>query len=932
MNKLRLTLLILLGTTSWAWGQISGSYISDGGSFAAFDGVNDHLQITPAELGTAFQFDGSFSMEVWVYREDWSDVPATNKSILSYTDFGGYALQLRSDDSLAFKVYSSTAGAYEYTKYPYTSLSAGWHHIAVVRITNPSAIHRLYIDGALVASSSGSGGTLSYEGDNYFEIGAESDGDSSPESGGYFEGAIDEVRIWDSLLDATEISDWMYKIITTSDRPTYYADLVGYYKLDTDWPSEYGGFMDDAADNVGGSGDYDLTGSDYTTDTAPRLIAGSYRLGNLDHLVWMDGSSSDGRLAVAYKQANDIDASASASLNSGAGFNPIGSATTRFSGSYDGDEYTISGLTIDTNLEIGMFFELYNAQVSDLTLSSLDFTSTSNYVGGLAGKATGTSTISNVIIVAGSGVTGSGYVGGLVGRCEDNVQISNSESHATVTGSISYVGGFIGESQGSVQITQCISTGSVSSSSSIIGGFIGRMLGGAYIKCYANGNVSGTQYVGGFSGYSYNATTSSISNSYCRGSVTGSSNYVGGFIGRNNGAEISDCYSTGSASGSANVGGFVGYHFGGSYSNSFWDEDASGLSTGSSLGSPTGIIGKTTVKMKILTTFTDETSEGLTTAWDFEADPFDDAASNEIWDMDVGLNNGYPELVWNIASGYSFATAVYSMIPHTVAQNSASSGGFVRTGSSITTRGVCWKTSSPPTISDSKTTDGSTTGNFTSSMTGLSSHTTYYVRAYVTDDGTTYYGEEFTIYPTHTVTEPVTDGGGVYQITSLENLGWISEDASRWSNNYAQTADIDASTTSTWFDNAGFLPIGDGATKFTGSYDGNGHTISHLTIDRFLDRQALFGYTDGASLTKIHLENLDINGDDYCGGLVGRANNSTSISKCIAEGVVAGDTYIGGLSGWFTDSDILCTCHDSGCNRWRIPWFWSQLTFCQSEL
>ncbi|MEA3288146.1 MAG: LamG domain-containing protein, partial [Candidatus Marinimicrobia bacterium] len=321
MKKLLISLLFLLGAMQAAWGQISGSYLSDGGSFAIFDGTNDHLQITPAEMGTAFQFTGSFSMEAWVYREDWSVTPASNQSILSYTQFGGYALQLRSSGNLAFKVYSSTAEAYEYTEYAYTGLSAGWHHIAVVRITNPSASHRLYIDGSQVATSSGSGGTLDYRNDNYFEIGAESHDSSAPESGHYFEGAIDEVRIWDALLGGTEISDWMYKIITSSDRPSYYADLVGYYKLDTDWPSEYGGFLDDASGNVGGSGDYDLTGSNYTTDNAPRLIDGHYRVGHLDHLVWMSVSSGS-RLDYTYKQANNIDASASASLNSGEGFNP----------------------------------------------------------------------------------------------------------------------------------------------------------------------------------------------------------------------------------------------------------------------------------------------------------------------------------------------------------------------------------------------------------------------------------------------------------------------------------------------------------------------------------------------------------------------------------------------------------------------------------
>ncbi|RLD49945.1 MAG: hypothetical protein DRI94_09990, partial [Bacteroidetes bacterium] len=59
-------------------------------------------------------------------------------------------------------------------------------------------------------------------------------------------------------------------------------------------------------------------------------------------------------------------------------------------------------------------------------------------------------------------------------------------------------------------------------------------------------------------------------------------------------------------------------------------------------------------------------------------------------------------------------------------------------------RGVCWNTTGTPTTSDSKTTDGSGTGVFTSSMTGLSGSTTYYVRAYATNSYGTSYGNQET--------------------------------------------------------------------------------------------------------------------------------------------------------------------------------------------
>ena len=81
-----------------------------------------------------------------------------------------------------------------------------------------------------------------------------------------------------------------------------------------------------------------------------------------------------------------------------------------------------------------------------------------------------------------------------------------------------------------------------------------------------------------------------------------------------------------------------------------------------------------------------------------------------------------------------------------VTASSAASGGNVTSdgGSSITAKGVCWSTSANPTTSDSKTTDGTGTGTYTSSITGLSPVTTYHVRAYATNSAGTSYGSDVT--------------------------------------------------------------------------------------------------------------------------------------------------------------------------------------------
>lgn len=86
-----------------------------------------------------------------------------------------------------------------------------------------------------------------------------------------------------------------------------------------------------------------------------------------------------------------------------------------------------------------------------------------------------------------------------------------------------------------------------------------------------------------------------------------------------------------------------------------------------------------------------------------------------------------------------------------ITQTSAISGGNVTSdgGAAVTSRGVCWSTSSAPTTSGSKTTDGAGNGTFASTITGLTINTKYFVRAYATNSKGTSYGNEvsFTTNP-----------------------------------------------------------------------------------------------------------------------------------------------------------------------------------------
>lgn len=98
--------------------------------------------------------------------------------------------------------------------------------------------------------------------------------------------------------------------------------------------------------------------------------------------------------------------------------------------------------------------------------------------------------------------------------------------------------------------------------------------------------------------------------------------------------------------------------------------------------------------------------------------------------------------------------------PSEITSVSAVSGGNVTVAedATLTARGVCWAISPKPTVASNKTVDGTSEGTFTSTMTGLVSNTPYYVRAYATADGETYYGNEYT-FTTAASTNLIANGG-----------------------------------------------------------------------------------------------------------------------------------------------------------------------------
>ena len=131
-----------------------------------------------------------------------------------------------------------------------------------------------------------------------------------------------------------------------------------------------------------------------------------------------------------------------------------------------------------------------------------------------------------------------------------------------------------------------------------------------------------------------------------------------------------------------------------------------------------------------------------------------------------------------------------------------------------------------------------------------------------------------------------------YLVATAEQLNNVRNHLGK---HFKQTKDIDLGV-APYNTDPGWEPIGSEGSPFTGTFDGNGNTISNLTINRTTNFVGLFGFTGNtAQIRNVKLENNTVTGRNYTGALVG--NNGGSITNCYATGAVTGTDYVGGLVG-----------------------------------
>lgn len=384
-----------------------------------------------------------------------------------------------------------------------------------------------------------------------------------------------------------------------------------------------------------------------------------------------------------YKLANDITLASE--------WVPIGTYGEAFSGTFDGDGYTISNMVV-TNGD--GFFKKVSGNIKNLNITG-SVASTSGYAGGIAGQSSGTfenCTFSGTV----SGTGKNSYTGGLVGyntgksvlSCHTSgsviginctgglIGLNDSSATSTYTVTDCYsncdvkggtrVGGLIG-SQDAVTVSKCYATGNVqgSSSSGHVGGLIGYTVQALIKNCFAAGDVSTSVNSndlyecdgGGLVGYIYSGT---IRLSYATGNVVSYKDdedtykfyYGGGLVGyAYDNTTIENCYATGDITSYRYAAGLLGYKY---YSNLK-------ITNCYSIGKPNAstIYGLSYRDATVINSYYDSQTSGCTDTgygspkttsgmknqliydgWDFDT----------VWGIDESeaINNGYPYLLWEL--------------------------------------------------------------------------------------------------------------------------------------------------------------------------------------------------------------------------------------------------------------------------------------------
>ena len=413
-------------------------------------------------------------------------------------------------------------------------------------------------------------------------------------------------------------------------------------------------------------------------------------------------------------------------------------------------------------------------------------------------------------------------------------------------------------------------------------GLFGMLESGGEVKDLGvidvNVTTSHSDYVGGLVAWN---EMGKITTCYSTGKVSGTGRSVGGLVGRNEHGTLTQCYSTSAASGHGDyyggVGGLVGYNWVGTLRQCY--------SSGSVNGDRWvgGLVGKNEA------TITECYSTSAVSGGSFLGGLVGDNQGTVIQCYSTGAVNGGSS-IGGLVGSVRPAGVIHSVWDVETSRLPGSTGGVGLT----------------------------TIEMMDPEMLGLNGFAND--PNWVLDAGQDYPRLAWEGTPGQIIPEPNIDwleGRGTaedpYRIDAAEQLIFLGRASALCDRHFVLSADIDLDPKlpdGHVFANA-LIPI------FTGVFDGNSHTISHLAIAG-VSYLGLFGVlTSGAEAKDLGVVDVNVVGSGSCvGGLVGGSGGSLvggsggSVTRCYSSGVVSGDSNVGGLVGSNGDSHVT-TCYST---------------------
>lgn len=666
-------------------------------------------------------------------------------------------------------------------------------------------------------------------------------------------------------------------------------------------------------------------------------------------------------LSASYALSNDIDCSGSATWNSGAGFAPIAS----FSGSLDGRNFTIDGLTTQrSGASGGLFSSTSNATLKNIKFTNLSATFTSGSIqGGLIGTMNG-GTLDHVA-VSGT-VVGTGSVAGVVSAV-NSASINATSFTGNVTNSGAWTAGLVAQ-LGNSEITNSFVNGTVRGGNSG-GGLVGSAYSTTEPTGISNSYTTGTywddNYKSAFLGFSatYSGTNSvTLANNFTTMRPTGDGTNPSGnaLLARDDSASgvavtLTNNYFDATRVGSSTycvsatlVSGCTAVNTDGNADHYFWGSLSAGplgswdfvntwntydnlpylrdgaLSSIDSLAAPSAprnLVATPTVNGSALNWDLPENNGGSPiTGWSVQYRVHGDTDWTNLTNNLTGSNQGLG------IGGGPMAVGVH-MDFRVAAKNSIGTGDYIEVLdvligdvpmapqnftaiNNITSLGGTWEA---PAYEGSTPVDHY---QFAYSAAGQNSWSSYDVNGLsagingvqsgnydvrvraVNQNGAS---EWSYVYSFYVGLEDLT-------ISTCEELQGMQDLPTA---NYTLSNDIDCAETETWNDGEGFIPIED----FSGSIDGNNHTISNLHINRDQWGQALIKYTNeeaNVTISNLTISNANITALGEGSVLLAYPYRTEVSNVHIVDGSVTGDYTNGGMFAYAEAySDDVISVSDS---------------------